>query len=124
SCGERARKVGRKIGSAAISVIVVADRIADGGPGDRQYAVRQRDVVVGGQAGTVGDRAGDGGSADVGGGGVAGAAVGDRQILAVDSRGECGRQVGRKIGNAAIGVAVVADRIADGRLVDRQYAVR
>src|SRR5262249_27931364 len=81
---------------------------------DGEGAVGQLDVVVGGGAGAIGDHGGDG--VDTGGGraGVAAAAVGEVEGLAVDAGVESGGQVGGQVGGIADGLGVIADGVADG----------
>ena len=95
---DRGRQVGGQVGRGAVGLAVVGDGVAEGVLVDRQRAVVQRHGVVAGQAGAVGERAGDGVAAGVGRGRVARAAVGDVQVLAVDAGGDRADQVGGQVG--------------------------
>jgi hypothetical protein len=53
----------------------------------------------------------------VGRGAVAGAAVSDGEVLTVDSRADRGGKILGEVGGRAVGLAVVADRVADVRKI-------
>ena len=74
--------------------------------------------IVSQQAGAAGGDTVDCIAAHTRGGRVAGAAVGDLQVLAVDARGQRGRQGRAEVGRRAIDLAGAAQGQGDGRLAD------
>src|SRR5205807_1096897 len=74
---------------------------------DRQRAALERHRIVAGQAGAVGQRAGDGVAAalHVRRRGVAAAAVCDGEVLAIDAGADRGAQRGRQVDRRAVGLA-------------------
>ena len=120
---DRGRQVRRQGRRRAVGLLVVADRVAEGVLVHRQRAVGQGHRVVARQTRAVGHHAGDGVRAHVGRPRVPRAGVADRQVLPVDQRVDRGRQVRRQGRRRAVGLLVVADRVAEGVLVHRQRAV-